>query len=158
MRCLVLFGLMFALVSTGCSKQSTPAGQSTPNTSAADQKAAALEASAGTAQIGIGKVDAAKLGVPIYPGATAIEGGGLNATTAEGSAQILVLTTNDAFTRVYSWYQAKLPAGSEKAHTSTADSSFASFEMAKNGDKEISAVELSTDNGKTQIAISHGSK
>ncbi len=117
-----------------------------------------MEASAGTAQIGIGKVDPAKLGVPIYPGATATEGAGLSATTAEGSAQILVLTTNDAFTRVYSWYKARLPAGSEKTHTSTADSSSASFEMAKNGGKEISAVQLSTDNGKTQIAISHGSK
>lgn len=158
MRFLVSFCVVFALVGTGCSKQSTTPNQSSADTSAVDQKATALESKAGSVKFGVSSVDAAKLGVPLYPGAKATEGGGLNATTAEGSAQILVLTTGDSFDKVYAWYKSKMPAGSEKARSSSADNSFASFEIVKNGAKEISSVQLSTDGGKTQIAISHGTK
>ncbi|HXM17787.1 MAG TPA: hypothetical protein VN934_03145 [Candidatus Tumulicola sp.] len=158
MRFMLSFCVVLALVGTGCSKQSTSAKQNVPDLSNVDQKATALESKVGSVKFGASSVDAAKLGVPLYPGAKPTEGGGLDATTAEGSAQILVLTTGDSFDKVYAWYKSKMPAGSEKARSSSADNSFASFEVVKNGSKEISSVELSTDGGKTQIAIAHGTK
>jgi hypothetical protein len=158
MRFMLSVCVVLALVGTGCSKQSPAPNQGSANTSAVDQKATALESKTGSVKFGASSVDAAKLGVPLYPGAKATEGGGLDATTAEGSAQILVLTTGDSFDKVYAWYKSKMPAGSEKTRTSSGDNSFASFEVVKNGAKEISTVQLSTDGGKTQIAISHGTK
>lgn len=158
MRFILSLCAVLALVATGCSKQSTTAKQNAPDLSSVDQKATTLESKSGSVKFGVDSVDAAKLGVPLYPGAKATEGGGLNATTAEGSAQILVLTTGDSFDKVYAWYKSKMPAGSEKTRSSSGDNSFASFEVVKNGAKEISSVQLSTDGGKTQIAIAHGTK
>jgi hypothetical protein len=157
MRLILGLVITLAVMATGCAKQSTTATPS-PNTAALDKKVATLEKGAGNATIGSASVETSKLGVPVYPGAKPVAGGGLSATTSEGSAQIVALTTGDAFSTVYAWYKSHLPAGSEKSHSTNAESSVADFEVDKGGGKDVASVELSSDGGKTQIVIAHGTK
>jgi len=64
-----------------------------------------------------------------------------------------VMTTADAFDKVYGWYQKNMPAGSEKSHMTTPVQS-AVFMIGEAG-KDQQSVTLTTQGGKTMITIAH---
>lgn len=67
------------------------------------------------------------------------------------SAAGKVMTTTDSFDKVYEWYQKNMPAGSEKAHTTTPVQS-AVFMMGEAG-KDQKSVTITVSSGKTMISI-----
>jgi hypothetical protein len=72
---------------------------------------------------------------------------------AAKSAAGKVMSTADSFDKVYAWYQKNMPAGSEKAHTTSPVES-AVFMIGEAG-KDQQSVTISTMAGKTMITIAH---
>jgi hypothetical protein len=89
--------------------------------------------------------------IPTYPGATVMAAG--SSSNMGGSSAGKVMTTADAFAKVYAWYQKNLPAGSEKAHMTTPVES-AVFTMGEAG-KDQTSVSITTQGGKTMITVAH---
>ena len=89
--------------------------------------------------------------VPTYPGAVTQASG--SSSNMMGSAAGKVLSTDDSFDKVYSWYQQNMPAGSEKSHV-TAPVQSAVFTIGEVGQGQTS-VTLTTQAGKTIITIAH---
>ena len=159
MRLIVIACLAMVLMS-GCSghKQTfvTKEGTTTVESSNNNQTVT-VNSKEGSATYGKGAVDPAKLGIPVYPGATSTEGG-MAGTTAQGTGEIVALTTTDSFDKVYAWYQSHMPAGSQTMHMSGSASSIASFRMGKDTDKEQRSVMITAEKDKTSILLSHSVK
>jgi hypothetical protein len=114
------------------------------------------ESKEGKVTVGQGAVDVSKLGAPLYPGASqSADNGSISVTTASGSGVMASFSTNDPFDKVYAWYQAKMPMGSEKMHVSQSGSSIAEFLTAENTANQTLVMVSSKDN-QTQIVITHG--
>ena len=128
-----------ALALAACSGKSSSNSSDQTSTSATE---AATEAASPAASQAAGDI-------PNYPGATtAASGSGSNmGQTASGT----VLTTDDSFDKVYSWYQQHMPAGSEKSHV-TAPIQSAVFTLGTAGQEE-SSVTITVQGGKTMITI-----
>lgn len=135
----------------------TKEGPATVETNKQDQTAT-ITNKEGTAKIGKNAVDPQSLGLPIYPGASVSEGGGMSAVSSKGSAQLVVMTTSDSFDKVYEWYKGQMPAGSEKMHLSTGGSSIATFQVGETTEKDQKGVMIAADKDKTTITLSHGQK
>src|SRR5579871_1013377 len=106
----ISLALVAALAFTACaSKTSSNSTTTSSDTSAAATATPADSAATTAAQPASGGSD-----MPSYPGATTqASGSGSNmGTTASGT----VLTTDDSFDKVYTWYRQHMPAGSEKSH------------------------------------------
>jgi len=112
----------------------------------------------GSASFGKNAVDVGKIGLPIYPGATANDTGGMSFQSKGETSQLVVMTTPDSFDKVYAWYKGQMPAGSEQMHMSSANSSVASFVIGKQGDKTAKTVTITADKDKTSIMLAAGSK
>src|ERR1700687_5304157 len=103
------FGLALLIIAAlavlpACAKKTTVVqGTNGPVTVTQDQanKVVSVQSREGKAVMGVGAVDPATLGLPVYPGATPNESGSLAAQSKEGSAKILTLTTSDSFDKVY---------------------------------------------------------
>lgn len=137
--CSPLVALAVALAVAGC------AGGKSSSDSSADQSSTTTASSATSAP-----ADATSQGeIPSYPGAaTQAAGSGSNmGTTATGK----VLSTGDSFDKVYSWYQQKMPSGSEKSHVDSPVQS-AVFMIGDTSTGQ-SSVTLTTQSGKTIITI-----
>ena len=67
------------------------------------------------------------------------------------SAAGKVMSTTDSFDTVYAWYQKNMPAGSEKAHTTTPVQS-AVFMLGEAG-KDQQSVTISVSGNKTMITV-----
>jgi hypothetical protein len=114
------------------------------------------ESTEGKVTVGQGAVDVSKLGAPLYPGASQSEdNASMSVTTSSGSGVIASFSTNDSFDKVYAWYQAQMPKGSEKMHVSQSGSSIAEFLTAENTADQTLVMVSSKDN-QTQIVITHG--
>jgi hypothetical protein len=100
-------------------------------------------------------VDASKIGVPVYPGATSAGGGGWSVRSKEGTGQVVSLTSDDSFSKVETWYKAQLPAGSEVMNVTSGSTSSAVFQVGKSTDTDQKSVEISSDGSKTTIVLSH---
>lgn len=112
----------------------------------------------GSMTVGQNAVDVTKLGLPIYPGASAKQSGGLSTQSKTGSAQIIVMTTPDSFDKVYAWYKGQMPGGSEQMHINSGTGSMASFVIGKTGAKEQKSVMITSEKDKTSIMLSVGTK
>lgn len=148
---------MAALALTACggshnSTANTAAGTATVTTSD-DNKTTTMHTKEGTFTAGEGAVDIAKLSVPVYPGAKTSESGGYAMTGRDGDAQVVSLTSPDAFAKVYAWYRAKMPSGSEKLKVSNPGAEMAEFVSVTAG-REERTVMLQARNGQTLILIS----
>ena len=86
---------------------------------------------------------------PMYPGATTMASGS-SGNMGAGSASGKVLTTADSFDKVYGWYQKNMPAGSEKAHTTTPVESAVFTVGDPNNQKSVT---ITVSGGKTMITI-----
>lgn len=111
----------------------------------------AAASAAAPAAAGGGTATLTKL--PEYPGATKMASGA-SGMTAGGSAAGTVLSTNDAFGKVYKWYQDKMPKGAEKSHMTTAGGETAVFTMGEMG-KDQQSVTITVAAGKTMITLAH---
>jgi hypothetical protein len=124
--------------SSSSSDQSNAAATTAAATSGAETtSAAATTAAAGEA--------------PSYPGAVTQASG--SSSNMGSSAAGQVLTTDDSFDKVYTWYQQNMPAGSEKSHVTSPIQS-AVFTIGDPG-KGQTSVTLTTSGGKTMITIAH---
>lgn len=97
-------------------------------------------------------ISASDLGAPIYPSALRGEGS-LNLKTPNGSMVSAVFTTSDSVSQVADFYKSKF--GDQASVIETGQTT-----MITSGpsDKEKTMVTISTDEGKTKIAIVHTTK
>lgn len=132
---LVIAALFTMTACSGKSNSNSSSDSNSAATAAAESPGAAATTAAGD--------------VPSYPGAaTQASGSGSNmGQTASGS----VMTTDNSFDKVYSWYQQHMPSGSEKSHT-TAPVQMAVF-MVGDPSSGQKSVTITTQAGKTQITI-----
>jgi hypothetical protein len=128
---------------TACNSKSS----SSSDQSNAAATAAATEAA--SASPGAAATSAAAGEVPTYPGAVTQASG--SSSNMGSSATGQVMTTDDSFDKVYTWYQQNMPAGSEKSHV-TAPVESAVFTIGQPGQGQTS-VTLTTSGGKTMITI-----
>lgn len=133
---------------------STPAADA----SAAPAGQAGADATDSSGVIDYRTKDPASLGIPVYPGAKAAEGGSIGSSDKNGSGQIVNLTSPDSFDTVYGWYKSQLPAGAEKTKTSVLGASTATFQVGPGDEKNGKFVTVSsTGKGDTFITLSVGS-
>jgi hypothetical protein len=147
-----------AIALAGCSSGHkttivTGNGTATLDTSA-DNKTSTITTKEGTVKVGLDAVDPAKLGLPLYPGATTEGGGGLSMQSKEGGGQMVTMTTTDSFDKVESWYKSKLPAGAESMHFASGDTASAMFALGKETDKDRGSIMINGAKGKTTILLS----
>ncbi|HTU80650.1 MAG TPA: hypothetical protein VMF61_00885 [Candidatus Acidoferrales bacterium] len=145
--------LLAAVSIAACSNSSNSAASD--NASADNSASMATSAAASTEPAASsGGMEAENGGsVPSYPGATTQAAGSSSMNMGGGMASGKVLTTDDSFDKVYAWYQQNMPAGSEKAHTTTPVQS-AVFTVGEAG-KDQQSVTISVSGGKTMITIAH---
>lgn len=160
------YGLALALVAVlavvpACAKKSTTIqGANGPVTVSQDQgsKAITFQSKEGTTKLGVGAVDPASLGLPLYPGAQPNANGSVMSQTKEGTSALLTMQTSDGFDKVYAFYKGKLPAGSEKQNMSMAGTHMATFQIGTGADKVQKTVNISTTGDKTSITLLVGTK
>ncbi|HEX3457224.1 MAG TPA: hypothetical protein VHR97_04650 [Candidatus Baltobacteraceae bacterium] len=129
---------------------------SSQTSTAASTEPGASSASEPTSSAMPAETTAASGDIPSYPGATTQASGSSNMSASGGSASGSVMTTDDSFDKVYTWYQQHMPAGSEKAHT-TAPVESAVFTIGDPGQDQTS-VTITTQGGKTMITVAHVKK
>jgi hypothetical protein len=117
-------------------------------------KTVTVQSSGGTSSLAGGPVDPAKLGAPVYPGATANANGSLSAVTPKSATYVASFNTPDDFEKVYGFYKAQMPAGSEQLKAIVGADSAARFQTG-DADKDQVTVNISTKAGATTIAIAH---
>jgi hypothetical protein len=131
------------VVITACnSKSSSSSDQSSAAATAAATEAGTEAASPASTAANPGEP-------PSYPGAVTQASG--SSSNMSGSAAGKVLTTDDSFDKVYTWYQQNMPAGSEKSHV-TAPVESAVFMEGEAGQGQTS-VTITTQGAKTMITI-----
>jgi len=160
MRIAITICALLALVATaGCGGKKTVSAGGTTVTTSDDDKTTTISASGGSMTVGSGAVDASKAGAPLYPGATQEDGGSMTLTTGEGTNSTTVLKSTDSFDKVYDFYKAQMPSGSEKLKMISGGSSTAMFQVGDNDAKETVLVTISAKDGDpTSISINHGVK
>ena len=132
---------------------STSNGEATVTQSQSGQQVT-VQTSGGAVTVG-GSVDPSQLGAPVYPGAQGNSEGTVSYTGANGGA-MAAFKTSDDFDKVYEYYKAQLPAGSEKMKMSSGDGSIAEFVVSSaNGE---TSVQISGKPGETAIIITHKAK
>ncbi|MBV8263134.1 MAG: hypothetical protein JOY87_04840 [Candidatus Eremiobacteraeota bacterium] len=112
----------------------------------------------GTAIIGKGAVDEARLGLPLYPGMIASQTGGMRVVDAEGTRHAVSLSTKDSFDKVYTWYKGHMPPGSEQLHMEQPTASIATFLIGKEGDRDQRSVQIQNDGKTTTVLLSRITK
>jgi len=145
-----LMAILAAVAITACSggSSSSSASDNTASSAAADNSAssAASDNSASEPNGGASTSD-----IPSYPGATTEAAGSSSSMGMAKSSAGKVMSSSDSFDKVYAWYQKNMPAGSEKAHTTTPVQS-AVFMLGEAG-KDQKSVTISVAGGKTMITI-----
>ena len=147
---LVLVAAMLTI--TACtSKSSSSSDQSsataTTEASAAADAQASPEDTSGT-EASAAPTTAANE-IPTYPGATTQASG--SSSNMSGSAAGSVMSSDDSFDKVYTWYQQHMPAGSEKSHMTSPVQS-AVFTVGDPGSGQTS-VTIATQGSKTMITV-----
>jgi hypothetical protein len=100
-----------------------------------------------------------ELGAPVYPGASSDAQGGVLMKTRDGVQTIAAFDTTDAFDKVDSFYEKRLPAGSEKLRMAGENGSVASFEVRNARSNGEITVQISSDRPKeTTILITRVAK
>ncbi len=157
MRYLALSLVVAALfAATACASKSSSNGngQSASSTSS-DQMATEAPSSAATEAPSEAPTEAATESAtaaagefPSYPGAYQQAAG---SSTSMGKTESgTVLSTDDSFDKVYSWYQQHLPAGAEKAHTAMPQSAVFTVGDPSTGMKSVT---ITVSEGRTMITI-----
>jgi len=152
---LALFLVVTFALLPACAKKSTINTSSGPVTVTEQNgvKQVTMKSSEGTTKIGEGVVDPNSLGLPVYPGATPSKSGAFSSQTKMGGAQVVTIETTDSFDKVYAFYHAKMPPGTEKMKVAAAGASMATFQIGGDKDKSHKGVSIVTAPGKTSITL-----
>lgn len=144
----------------GCTSHKVVEGNGTTVTTngTGDNQTVTVQASGGTITAGKNAVDPAKLGFPIYPGATTDSGGSVSGTTAQESGAVVSLKTSDSFDKVYAWYKAHMPAKAQTMESTSGDTSVGSFVEGKSTDKEQKSVTITSSSEGTTITLVSATK
>ncbi|HET9030214.1 MAG TPA: hypothetical protein VFN49_08555 [Candidatus Aquilonibacter sp.] len=154
MRVYAALAALMLVAAVGCSHKTTvetdhgPATVTTSN----DNKTVTVESKDAKVTVG-GEIDASKLGAPLYPGAEKSEGS-YSMQSAQESGSMATFSTKDDFDKVYEYYKAHMPQGSEKMKMSNGGESVASFSVIDPKKGETSVM-ITAKDGQTQILISH---
>jgi hypothetical protein len=157
-----IFALAAIVALAACSSHkattvTTTDGSATVTTSQ-DDKTVTVQTKEGTTAVGQ-SVDASKLGAPVYPGAQANQQGSITTNTGKGTTVIASFKTADPFDKVYGFYKAQLPAGSEKMKMASGNGSVASFQTGDEGGPDQVSVQVSSEqSNETAILITHVTK
>lgn len=164
-RMLAIAALAATALALGACAKKTTTTVSTPGGNVTVQQGAGGEtttykSSEGQVTVGRGAVDAASLGLPIYPGSKPSEQSSVSVsgTAHGGGGQIVTLTTDDGFDKVYAYYKAQLPAGAEKMKVSSNGSSMATFQVGEQSAADAKTVMITEANGKVTIQLTHATK
>ena len=153
---IVALAAVIALAACSSTKKDYTANGATVTTDTS-KNTVTVQSSEGTFKAGKGVVDVASLGVPVYAGASEDEGA-FSVTGQKGSGQMVAFTTNDSFDKVYQFYHAKMPTGSEKMKMEEGDSSVAEFVT---GDDKAGSLQtmvmISKKGSQTSIVVTKGS-
>ncbi|MEO9264656.1 MAG: hypothetical protein ABI282_11225 [Candidatus Baltobacteraceae bacterium] len=145
----------FAL--TACSSHKTVISSDGSSVTTSDNgKTATIDTKDGSVTVGA-DVDPAKLGAPVYPGATKSDQGSIAVNASSGANVLASFKTPDSFDKVYAFYKAQLPSGAEKMKIEESGSSMASFQIADAKSGEQTSVMVEGKDGETDILITHGS-
>jgi len=107
-------------------------------------------------KFGRGTVDPASLGLPLYPGASESDTSvSLNASSKNGTGKMVTLATPDSFDRVYAFYKAHMPAGSERAKVSSGGVQMATFQIGDRHSKDAKSVVIQAAGAKVIIQLVH---
>lgn len=159
MRKIICAILLTAAIAGCTSHKVTEANGTTVTTSGTgDNQTVTVQASSGTVTAGKNAVDPAKLGLPVYPGATTDEGGAMSGTSAQGSGALVSLKTSDAFDKVYGWYKAHMPANAQTMESTSGGTSVGSFVEGKSSDKEQKSVTITSSAEGTTITLVSATK
>jgi hypothetical protein len=98
---------------------------------------------------------AAMTKLPVYPGAKTEAAGSTSSVGMGGTASGSVMSTTDAFDKVYKWYQAHMPAGSERTHVTAAGTESAVFVIgpASKNQQSVTISKTAATGGKTMITL-----
>jgi hypothetical protein len=144
-----------AVVLAACSHKTTVAtGNGETVTTDSSNQSVTVQSSDGTVTVGK-SADPAQLGVPIYPGAGTTSADASVQVSGAHPGQMASFTTTDDFDKVYEFYKAHMPAGSEKMKMDAGGTSMAEFQ-ATASDGTATTVTVSGKDGKTSILIVHG--
>lgn len=153
---IVALAAVIALAACSSTKKVYTANGATVTTDTS-KNTVTVQSSEGTFKAGKGVVDVASLGVPVYAGASEDEGA-FSVTGQKGSGQMVAFTTNDSFDKVYQFYHAKMPTGSEKMKMEEGDSSVAEFVTGDDKPGSLQTmVMISKKGSQTSIVITKGS-
>jgi hypothetical protein len=157
MRTLIAAAAALAILA-GCSSQKTvTTANGTTVTTDTSGQTVTVKSNQGTFTEGKNVVNAASLGLPVYPASTA-DTAGYAANTAQGNGQVDMLTTTDPFDKVYAWYQGHMPAGTEKMHMTAGGTDEAMFQIGADTDKIQKIVTITSSQGKTMIELAAETK
>jgi len=157
----VLLALAAVAILAGCTNHKVTVssdGSTVTTTGKGDDQTVTVQGNGGSFTAGKNAVDPAKIGLPIYPGATAGEGTSMAGSSEEGSGAMMIMKTSDSFDKVYAWYKAQMPAGSQQMQSTNGDTSVAEFQIGKDTDKEQKSVTLTSESDGTSIMLVSGSK
>jgi len=152
-----------ALVLAGCAKKTTTVTTSAGNVTVeqgAGGDTTTVKGAEGEVKFGKGAVDPASLGLPVYPGAKPSDQNSvsMNSTAKGEGGQMVMLTTDDSFDKVYGFYKAQMPAGTEKMKVATGGSQMATFQEGESGSKDSKTVMIQETAGKVTIQLVHATK
>jgi len=156
-----LLVLAAVAVLAGCTSHKTTAssdGTTVTTSGTGDNQTVTVQGNGGSFTSGKNAVDPAKLGLPVYPGATTGEGGAMAGQSQQGSGAMVILKSTDSFDKVYAWYKAQMPAGSQQMESTSGDSSVAEFAVGKEGDKDQKSVTITSGTDGTSIMLISSSK
>jgi hypothetical protein len=142
-----------------CAKKSTtenpPAAGASPAaaTPGTSVQQATVQTDQGKVVMGKDAVDPAKLGLPIYPGATPTEAGSFSVQGKSSSAQAVTIETHDPFDKVVAFYKANMPAGTQLFQASGGAAASAQFVTAKASDKSQKQVVITQSDGVVKITM-----
>src|SRR6202022_515337 len=130
----------------GCAKN---ASQQTSTTSTTAPETAT------TAPAKVAMAPSAMTKLPVYPGAKTEAASTTSSLAMGGTASGSVMSTTDAFDKVYKWYQAHMPAGSERSHLTAAGTESAVFLIgpASKNQQSVTISRTAATLGKTMITL-----
>jgi len=100
-----------------------------------------------------------KLGAPIYPGAHRNDQGTFTSVNARERHVIAGFTTAEPFDKVYAFYKAQLPPGSERLTIDKSNGSVANFRFVDAGAANVVTVYVTQSKpGETNILIARVSR
>jgi hypothetical protein len=156
-RAFVVASLAGAVILTGCSHKvniQTSQGNVSVDSGA---NGTTIKSGAGDVTVGKAAIDPAKVGMPVYPGATqSNDSVAINDTSKGQGASVVVLTTTDPFDKVYAFYKSQMPPGSEKMKVSSGDTDVAEFLTGDSSDQKV--VMISGAKDKVTIQLTHSTK